>query len=67
MYHSFVGIDISKNDFAVCVHGNNKVHKYANSFTGFEQLLDECSALKDNCLVVLETTGGYEKALIVMV
>lgn len=64
MYHSFVGIDISKNDFAVCVHGNNKVTKYANTQAGFELLLSDYPVIDTNALVVLETTGGYEKALL---
>ena len=62
MYHNFVGIDISKNDFVVAIHGSKKTFKYLNNCKGFNDLLEKHPILKDNSLVVLETTGGYEKA-----
>ncbi|MEY8701967.1 IS110 family transposase, partial [Francisella philomiragia] len=61
MYHNFIGIDISKNDFVVAVHGNKKAFKYLNNSEGFDELLEKHPILKDNSFVVLETTGGYEK------
>lgn len=64
MYHNFIGIDISKNDFVVAVHGNKKTFKYLNNSEGFDELLEKHPILKDNSFVVLETTGGYEKALL---
>lgn len=64
MYHNFVGIDISKNDFVVAIFGKKKTFKYLNNSKGFNDLLEKHPILKDNSLVVLETTGGYEKALV---
>ncbi|OIN84690.1 IS110 family transposase [Francisella sp. TX07-6608] len=64
MYHNFVGIDISKNDFVIAIYGSKKNFKYLNNSKGFNDLLDKHPILKDNSLVVLETTGVYEKALV---
>ncbi|WP_244947446.1 IS110 family transposase [Allofrancisella inopinata] len=64
MYHNFIGIDISKNDFVVAIHAKKKTFKYLNNLTGFDELLSDHPILKDNSFVVLETTGGYEKALL---
>ncbi|WP_236939893.1 IS110 family transposase [Francisella uliginis] len=64
MYHNFVDIDISKNDFVVAIYGSKKTFKYLNNSKGFSDLLEKHPILKDNSLVVLETTGGYEKALV---
>jgi transposase len=64
MYHNFIGIDISKNDFVVAIHGSKKTFRYLNNSKGFNDLLEKHPILKDNSFVVLETTGGYEKALL---
>lgn len=64
MYHNFIGIDISKADFAVSVYGDKKVSKFANNLEGFEELLEDTPVIAENTLVVLETTGGYEKELL---
>jgi len=64
MYHNFIGIDISKKDFAIAIHGNKKTSKLDNNLEGFEMLLENYPIITNNCLVVLETTGGYEKELI---
>lgn len=64
MYQFFVGIDISKNDFAVAIHGKNKTNFYANNPEGFDEFFAAYSNFIGNALVVLETTGGYELPLI---
>ena len=64
MYHNFIGIDISKNDFVVAIHSDKKTFKYLNNSKGFNELLEKHPILKNNSFVVLETTGGYEKALL---
>ncbi|APC91943.1 MULTISPECIES: IS110 family transposase [Francisella] len=64
MYHNFIGIDISKNDFVVAIHGKKKTFKYLNNLTGFDEFLSDHPILKDKSFVVVETTGGYEKALL---
>lgn len=64
MYQNFIGIDIGKDSFCVALHTENKTHLFSNSEEGF-QLFEE--AYRDSLsqsLIVLETTGGYEQALI---
>jgi len=62
VYHSFIGIDISKDEFHVAIFGNEKVSQYKNNKHGFKKLCDEHNILSS--LVVLEATGGYEDSLI---
>jgi transposase len=64
MYQHFVGIDISKNEFAVALHGKNKAHTYSNNSEGFENFFAAFETTLKQGLIVLETTGGYELALI---
>jgi transposase len=64
VYHNFIGIDISKNDFCVAEYGFNKVAKFANNEKGFAQFQAELKKVLPNSLVVVEATGGYEASLI---
>ncbi len=64
MYQNFIGIDISKNDFYVGIHIGNEVNSFPNSTKGFTAFHKTHRKYLENGLVVLETTGGYEKALI---
>lgn len=64
MYQYFIGIDISKHEFVVAVHGNNKAQTYSNNPAGFEKFFLAYESVLKKGLVVLETTGGYELALI---
>lgn len=64
MYQNFIGIDISKNDFSVAVHGKNKTNIYSNDLDGFSDFISTYEDILKNGLVILETTGGYELALI---
>ena len=64
MYHNFVGIDISKNEFHVSVFGNSKVAQFDNSEKGFKNFVTTNKQILVNGLVVLEATGGYESALL---
>lgn len=64
MYQYFIGIDISKNDFAVAVYGENKSNTYPNNKEGFENFFYNKESILKNSLVILETTGGYELELI---
>lgn len=64
MYHNFIGIDISKNDFHVAVYGNNKVVIFENTPNGFKDFIRTNNQDLANSLVVLEATGGYEAALV---
>lgn len=64
MYQNFIGIDIGKNTFYVGLHGQKETHSYPNSSQGFKQFVENYQPFLIHSLVVLETTGGYEKALI---
>jgi transposase len=58
---SFVGIDVSKNKFDVCLlpEGTRLMCVYDSA--GIGQLLSQL--VGRNCLVVLEATGGFERRL----
>ena len=64
MYQNFIGIDIGKKDFYVAIDGQKKVAFYANSPKGFEAFYIIAAPFLKEALVILETTGGYEMALI---
>lgn len=64
MYQNFIGIDIGKKSFYSFVYGAKKHHIYSNDQQGFAQFFSDHKNTLTNCLVVLETTGGYEIALI---
>lgn len=60
MYQNFIGIDISKVDFAVAQHLTKEVKVFSNTTQGFEDFLEYYSNILNHSLCVLETTGGYE-------
>ncbi len=64
MYQNFIGIDIGKKSFFPFVYGAKKHRVYDNDMEGFKKFYSEHKKTLANGLVVLETTGGYEIALI---
>lgn len=58
----FVGVDMAQQEFEWALHGVRGTHKARNEETGFEALLE---ALKGRHigLIVIEATGGLERAL----
>lgn len=64
MYHFFIGIDISKDDFVVALHTDKKAVTYSNQEGGFHVFCKDHHKYFSHGLIVLETTGGYEKALL---
>ena len=64
MYQNFIGIDIGKSDFFIALHGQKKVNSYTNDDKGFMEFEKKYHQDLSTSLVILETTGGYEKALI---
>lgn len=64
MYHSFAGIDIAKDEFFVAMYGQTEVLSYSNNADGFNQFLAQYAEKLKHSLIVLETTGGYELALV---
>ena len=64
MYQNFIGIDISKHDFVIAMFGDTNGHTFDNSLEGFELFFEQFEQYLIDSLVVLETTGGYEMALL---
>lgn len=64
MYHNFVGIDIGKFEIAVAVHGMKAVNTYKNEESDLKKFYQDNKQYLKEGLVVLETTGGYEKAVV---
>lgn len=64
MYQNFIGIDISKNNFFVAIHENEHVYTFSNDSDGFKQFSKTLKNNLTDSLIILETTGGYEIALI---
>jgi transposase len=60
-YTHFIGIDIAKDTFVCSVYGQENVTPYQNNLKGFKKFLKDNRL--DKTLVVMEFTGGYEKAL----
>lgn len=59
VFELFVGIDVSKDRLDVCVLPGGELQSFANDATGQAKLVAWIESL-GNCLVVLESTGGYE-------
>lgn len=58
----FVGIDIAKRNLDICLH-NNEQRRFANDSNGFCKLIKILPSAKE-VILVMEPTGGYEKASI---
>ncbi len=63
-YHNFIGIDISKKDFIICIYGNKNIEIYSNTQEGWQQFVAKYDNLIHQALIVMETTGGYEMGLL---
>lgn len=57
---AFVGIDVSKEKLDVCVMPGGALHAFANDTAGHAKLVALGKSL-DNVLLVIESTGGYER------
>lgn len=60
MMSEFVGIDVSKAELDVYVHGSGSMFAVPNSESGVKELCERLAGLSPQ-LVVLEATGGYER------
>jgi transposase len=58
----FVGVDVSKKYLDRAISGKREVDRVANTTTGVRQLATRLSKLGPEVIVV-ESTGGYERAL----
>lgn len=64
MYQHFIGIDIASKDFVLNVYESNRSESFPNNTKGFNQLVSKHKSILNQSLVVLETTGEHEMALV---
>jgi len=60
--YEFIGIDVAKDKFDVCLSDNKKIF-CLYSKAGLKKLMKNLPSPED-CIIVLEPTAGYEKKLI---
>jgi transposase len=60
---TFVGIDVSKKFWDVCLLPSGETAKLPADGTGLDRLR-ELLRSKEHCMVVVEATGGYEQRLV---
>jgi transposase len=60
----FIGIDISKSSFDICVLPENNSARFSNDALGIAQLLSLVARLNNVARLVLEPTGGYERPFV---
>jgi transposase len=64
MYDNFIGIDINRTNFTVAQYDGRVTKNFENDSNGFKDFYSEYKRVLLDGLVVLETTGGYEMALV---
>jgi len=64
VYKNFIGIDIGKFQFVCSLYGSNETHEFENNKSGFKAFLKKYKESLKEGLCILETTGGYEMALL---
>ena len=60
---SYVGIDVSKDRLDVAVLGEERVWQVANTRDGITRLVERMQELQPE-LIVVEATGGYQRAVV---
>ena len=58
-----VGIDVSKDTLDLAVLEENRVEQFTNTEGGIRDLVQEMAKLSPS-LIVVEVTGGYERAVV---
>jgi transposase len=61
--HTFIGIDIAKGQLDLSILPEGTRGRYANTSDGRAQLLPQLPP-PGTCLIVVEASGGYERALV---
>jgi transposase len=64
VYQSFIGIDIGKFTFVVNLYGSHTTQEFDNSPRGIQTFERHFKKELPKALVILETTGGYERSLL---
>jgi len=62
-FESVIGIDVSKKNLDVADHPESFLDQFENDQAGHERLVKKLPKPK-SCLIVIEATGGYEKAVV---
>lgn len=65
-YHNFIGIDIGKFNFVVSVHNHKETKEFENNPHGIDSFLQNYQSILSSSLCILETTGGYEMELLLI-
>lgn len=60
-YSHFIGIDIGKSEVVVATAAAKSTVTFPNTQNGFRKFLKSYNDLLKDALVILETTGGYER------
>ena len=58
-----IGVDVSKESLDVFVLPDKKYLQFENNTSGIEKLLKKVKASSEDALIVMESTGGYERPL----
>lgn len=58
-----VGIDVGKDHLDVATLPTGEIYRVANDATGHAELIERLQALEDLDRIVVEATGGYERAI----
>jgi transposase len=64
LYNYFIGLDIGKFSFVVALHEEKVTKEYENNTQGIKKFLQDYEEILPTTFCVLETTGGYEKTLL---
>jgi len=59
----FVGVDVAKEKLDIAVLGEIKASQVTNDAKGIASLIKEMTALRPE-LIVVEATGGYQRAVV---
>lgn len=62
MYQNIFGVDTSKTEIVIALHGSKQVRTYSNDIKGFTEFYEAYREVLADSLVVVEATGGYERA-----
>ena len=60
---AYVGIDVSKDRLDLAVLEEKRIEQYSNTAGGIKKLVKEMQELMP-ALIVVEVTGGYERAVV---
>ena len=61
VYNNFIGIDIGKFEVVIATTISKKSKTFKNTLEGFQDFLAMYQDILSESLVILETTGGYER------